>query len=155
MSYRQPRPRRRIWAWIVLAAFIVIAVGFAGCVAFVDRTVRAIEDQATEVRSITYQAESDGRPITVMYDTSTPGGFSTATATGVQSGWTMQVPRSGILGPHVTVSLDSESDQLEQRPGTVTCRILSDGKVVTEADSSGEFASVSCHATAHDIRAAG
>jgi hypothetical protein len=154
MAYPEPRPRRRVWPWIVLTSFIVIAVGFAGCVAFVDSTVKAFDEQASEVRSITYQAESDGRTITVMYDTSTPGGFSTATATGVQSGWTMHVQQSGILGPHVTVSLDPESRQLGQRSGTVTCRILSGDTVVKEASSSGEFASVSCHATAHDIRAA-
>lgn len=153
MAHPQASPRRRVWPWVVLAMFIVIAVGFAGCVALVGSSVKAINDQANEVHSITYQAESDGRPITVMYDTSTPGGFSTASATGVASGWSMDVQQSGILGPHVTVSLEPESGRLKQRPGNVTCRILAGGKVVKEASSSGEFASASCHATVHDVRA--
>jgi hypothetical protein len=151
MADSQPRPRRRVSPWIVLTLFIVIGVGFAESVAFVDSTIKAINCQANEVRSITYQAESDGRTITVRYDIGTPRGLSTATATRVKSGWSMDVRQSGILGPHVTVSLEPEFGRLEQRPGRVTCRILSGGKVVKESSSSGEFASASCHATAHDI----
>ncbi|MDP9145239.1 MAG: hypothetical protein M3N43_11180 [Actinomycetota bacterium] len=130
---------------MLLGAVMVPLLGFVACTAIVGTAVTAVDQQAKTVRNVTYQVETSGRPATVMYDTSTPDGVSTATATGVKSGWSIQVRQAGILGPNMTASLDPTMS-VKQRGGTVTCRILVDGQLVKEASAAGEYASVSCFA---------
>lgn len=149
---QQPKARkRRVWLWVLLGMLAAFVLMFAGCVALIGGAAVSIDAAGKEVHKVTYQAESSGRPMTVLYDTSTAGGVSNATASGVRSGWSIEVEHAGLLGPNMTVSLEPDFNRPKQNSGKVTCRILSNGRVVKEASASGEFATVSCNASAQEL----
>lgn len=146
-----PPRRRRIWPWVLLGAFLTVILLFAACTALVGGAAKSIGDADKTVHHVTYQVETSGPTATVIYDTSTPGGISNATATGVRSGWSIDVDQAGLQGPNLTASLDPNLSAAKQQPGTVTCKILSGGRVVKQASSTGEFASVSCNASVQEL----
>lgn len=150
--YHYPPPKkRRIWLWVLLGVIGAFVLMFAACAAMIGGTGAAISSAGKTVHHVTYQVETSNRTATVIYDTSTAGGTSNSTASGVKSGWSIDVDHAGILGPNLTASLDPDLRKAQQTPGTVTCRILSGGRVVKQASSSGEFASVSCNASTQDL----
>jgi hypothetical protein len=68
----------------------------------------------------------------------------------VKSGWSQQVEIAGFAGPNMTDSLDPTLTT-RQKAGTVTCRILAGGKMVTENKATGEYAIATCSASMQDV----
>lgn len=148
----QPPPKkRRIWLWVLLGVIGAFILMFAACAAMVGGTAKVIDDQSKAVHHVTYQVETSGPPATVSYDTSTASGVSNAMASSVQSGWSVDVDHTGILGPNMTATLVPDIMNPKKNAGTVTCKILSGGKVIKQASATGEMASVSCNASAQDL----
>lgn len=148
----QPPPKkRRVWLWVLLGVIGAFILMFAACAAMVGGAAKSIDTAGKTAHHVTYQVETSGPAATVSYDTSSPGGASNSTATGVASGWSIDVDHYGILGPNMTATLVPDFTKAKQPNATVTCKILSGGKVVKQASASGEFASVTCMANLQEL----
>jgi len=133
--YQNPAPRKRHTVlWILLAVALVIIAGFAACTISVGHAV----SQATAPRTLTYELEGYG-VATVSY-TSAGGGLSQYAGTKLP--FTTDVSVSGVAISILTATMD-------QRGGTVTCRIVdkSSGKTLSETKSSGPFSTCSANAS--------
>lgn len=158
MTYQQPQQpyypppkKRRVWLWVLLGGLGTLVLLFGGCMALVGGAGVAIDSAGKQVHRVTYQVQTDGRPASVNYDTSTAAGTSNASVSHVPSGWSVTVDHAGLLGPNMIATLDLDPVAGQETPGTVTCRILSGTRVVKEASATGSIASVSCNVASSDL----
>lgn len=83
-----------------------------------------------------YVLETDGAPVNATFASQ---GANISQEQGVPSGWTKDIEFDGkwdALGANLSGQLDGS--------GTVTCRMLWNGQVVAENQSSGDYAVVTC-----------
>ncbi|WP_066584078.1 MmpS family transport accessory protein [Corynebacterium provencense] len=163
-SYQQPEPPKkkpfykRVW-FIILAIIVVIIIiaGVAGGgddkkdTASANSTAAAAPEAQPGTESgdqsgaqpgtesdgnvMQLVLESDGAPINASWLQN----GNTAQEQGVASGWTKDIPADtkwDALMNNVTGQLDGA--------GTLTCRILWNGEVITESTSTGDYAVVTC-----------
>lgn len=162
-SYQQPEPPKKKpfykRVWFIILAIIVLIIVIAGVAgggddkkdtASANSTAAAPEAQpgtesddqsgvqpGTESDGDTMQLvlESDGAPINATW----LQGGNTAQEQGVASGWTKDIPVDGkwdAIMNNVTGQLDGS--------GSLTCKILWNGEVITESTSTGDYAVVTC-----------
>lgn len=124
----------------------------AGCGAG-PKTAATPSSSSSSVAQVVFEVEGeetygfDGREMSVDVTMGDPSGVQQGTGKTVPLGVTGGPPglrRSVVAGSAVTLSAQIASDEA----GTVTCRITSDGVVVSENTSSGKYAVVSCRGRA-------
>ncbi|MBP3088505.1 hypothetical protein EML15_05015 [Corynebacterium sp. sy017] len=89
-----------------------------------------------ESNTLTYVLESDGAPINANYIVE---GANVSQEQGVESGWTKDLEFENkwkAIGTNVMGQL--------QGSGSVTCKILWNGEVISENTSTGDYAVVTC-----------
>lgn len=116
---------------IVALLIIAVAAGLGGENSSSDST-----SDSAEGNTLTYQVETDGSTSNVTY---VQQGSNISQEQGVQSGWSKDVQfdsKFDAIGANMTAQLDGS--------GTVTCRILWNGEVVSETTSTGDYVVASC-----------
>jgi hypothetical protein len=125
----------RVWFWLL----VIVALGFAGCIAVVGSATNAINKADTTKHTVVYAVTGDGSA-DITYDTFTNGNSGSSQVSGAPLPWTKTITGSGLFSIY-GVSADIESGT------TATCTITVDGKVVAHNTATGQFASADCNAT--------
>ena len=120
---------------LILAILAILIVG--GCMAMLGGAANEVDKQMNAEHKITYAIEGDATDATVTYNVDET---NTAQDSGVAAGWTKDVTVKGIFGGHI-----SASNGLYDT-GAITCKIIANGKTLSENTATGEFASASCSA---------
>lgn len=120
---------------LILAILAILIVG--GCMAMLGGAANEVDKQMNAEHKITYAIEGDATDATVTYNVNET---NTAQDSGVAAGWTKDVTVKGIFGGHI-----SASNGLYDT-GAITCKIIANGKTLSENTATGEFASASCSA---------
>ena len=120
---------------LILAILAILIVG--GCMAMLGGAANEVDKQMNAEHKITYAIEGDATDATVTYNVDET---NTAQDSGVAAGWTKDVTVKGIFGGHI-----SASNGLYDTGG-ITCKIIANGKTLSENTATGEFASASCSA---------
>lgn len=152
-----PPKKRKVWPWVVLG-LVVLMLG--GCFAVIGTAGKKVSD-AVDAASTSIQSAANnpgielghsGKAKTVLYEVISPSG-SALNITYFGSDNSQQQETQATLPWSKEVANDSTFAIMgitAQNGGTgeITCRITVDGKVKTEQTSKGQYAVVSCTATA-------
>lgn len=130
-EYRPPRQKER-WPWIAGGfALILVLLVAAGFTLFGNEG----DERAGNEITVTYEVRGTGSEAEVTYLGQDQG---MAQETGVSLPWSKVVP---VRGWDRIVSMTAANGPAG---GDITCRILVEGRVMTEQTSSGPYASASC-----------
>lgn len=152
---QQPQPQvvyvkeeKKAWykkpgCMIPLILVILALLGFVGCTALLSKGVDEVDKELNAEHTITYIIEGDAQNALATYNT---GDGETAQDNGVAAGWEKEVTVTGIFGGYLSATNGSEDE------GTITCKILKDGEVITENTATGLGASASCSAGSDDLK---
>ncbi len=133
--YQQPPRKRRVWPWVLGGFVFIVFLGVGGCIAFIGAVATDIDKESKREVNVTYQVEGSASSAAITYS---GRDFNTAQDTAVSLPWSKQVTIDG-LGKTVTLTATND-----ESGGTITCRILADGKQVSEQTASGPLATASC-----------
>lgn len=128
---------------IPLILVILAFLGFISCTALVGKGIDEVDKELNAEHAITYVIEGDAQDALATYGT---GESETAQDNGVAAGWEKEVTVKGIFGGYLSAT-NGIGDE-----GTITCKILKDGKVITENTASGVGASATCSASSDDLK---
>lgn len=118
---------------LILAIIALLIVG--GCMAMLGGAANEVDKQLNAEHTITYAIEGDATDATVTYNVDET---NTTQDSGVAAGWSKEVTVKGIFGGYI-----SATNGLYDT-GSITCKIMANGKTLSENTASGEFASASC-----------
>lgn len=120
---------------LILAILLLLIAG--GCMAMLGGAANEVDKQLNAEHTITYAIEGDATDATVSYHVDE---MNTAQDSGVAAGWTKDVTVKGIFGGHISVTNGLYDT------GAITCKIIANGKTISENTATGEFASATCSA---------
>ncbi|OBK24239.1 hypothetical protein A5635_18265 [Mycobacterium asiaticum] len=133
-GYPPQGPKKRlVWPWVLAVSVILVGVLV---LVFFNLYNRDNWERAHRKRTLTYQVEGTASALSISY--TVPDG-SDGEDRNPALPWSKDVTNFGrnvLIARVWATSYDSGA--------TLTCRILSDGKKVTEQTSSGAVASVNC-----------
>lgn len=133
--YQQPPKKRRTWLWVLGGILLLMFVGMGACMALVGTVANEVDKESKREVNVTYQVEGTGSSVSVTYS---GNDLNMAQDTGVSLPWSKQVTITGLLKSVTLTATNGDS------PGSVTCRIMADGKQISEQTANGPFASASC-----------
>lgn len=128
---------------LIIVVILILIVG--GCSAMFGKAVNDIDESLNKEYTVTYEIDGDTQDAIATYNV---GETNTVTDTGLKAGWSKDVKVTGLFGPF----LDAMNGMYDN--GSITCRILVDGKTVIENTATGANASASCSATVQDLEEA-
>ena len=134
-----PPPKKKVWPWILLAVVVVLAL-FAGCAVRVGTAVYSVVDeQAKREIVVTYEVTGDAAVALVTY---TGNNSTTEQLAAAALPWRKNVTVTGLV-KYASITATNP------RPGAgmLTCKIIADGKILTEKTITGAGASASCEQT--------
>jgi hypothetical protein len=127
---------KRVWFWLL----VIVVLGAGGCTAVLAAAGHAVDKANSAKHTVVYSVTGDGTA-DITYDSWTAGNAGTEQSTGQSLPWTKTIVASGLFNIYsVSASINTGS--------TATCTITVDGKVLARHTSTGQFANVSCDATA-------
>ena len=122
-----------------IAGIVVSVLGLVVSILWVvvlGKAINDVNDQATQHHTITYSVTGDAKTADIDYST-----FDQAASVGSETGavvpWTKTVEATGLFVGAFTATTGEEG-------GSVTCKVVVDGKEVKTATAAGEFAVASC-----------
>jgi hypothetical protein len=130
-GYGPPPSRKPLWPWVLggLAVLVVIVIAIAVAV--------VVSTAGKPGRSVAMSYEVEGSARSVMINSSTADGDDLS-ENHVALPWSKKVtPNTDVLFVRVWVIADPPG-------GTLTCRIMQNGKKVAEETANGSMASVHC-----------
>ena len=144
---QQNAPQKKPWykraiIMIPLTLLVLFILFVGGCMAMIGGVANEVDKQSKEEHQITYSIEGDAQDANVTYTTD---GTNTAQDNGVAAGWTKDVTHTGFFAASL-IATNGMGDT-----GTITCKIMSNGKVLSENTATGEFASASCNTSSTDL----
>ncbi|MEU8639575.1 MmpS family transport accessory protein [Amycolatopsis sp. NPDC048633] len=122
-----------------IAGVVVSVLGLVVSILWVvviGKAISDVNDQATQRHTITYSVTGDSKTADVDYSTFEPAD-SVKSETGAAVPWTKTVEATGLFIGAFTVTTGEDG-------GSVTCKVVVDGKEVKTATASGEYAVASC-----------
>jgi hypothetical protein len=160
---QQPK-KRKVWPWVVGGVILVVILLFGGCLALiggaaneVDKAISSATNTPMETPTpaapgggAPAETDSDDAPAsgTVVYEvTSDSGTANNITYFGEDGN---QSQETGAALPWRSKEFDKSKTTLKTvtaqngGDGTITCKIIVDGKVQTENSSNGQYAVVTC-----------
>ncbi|MFF1555664.1 MmpS family transport accessory protein [Rhodococcus erythropolis] len=142
-QYPPPKKKRK-WPWVVLAVVVLFIAAVAGCTALVGGAIDSVDKESKEEVLVTYEVSGDAQSAMITY---TSNDSNTAQDADVPLPWTKEVTVTGLVKiATVTASNGFDDD------GAITCKIIVDGKVLTENTSNGAGASASCTESDFDTK---
>jgi len=133
--YPQPPKKKAKWPWVLGGFVLAFVLMIGGCMALVGGTASVMVAESERVVPATYEVAGSGSNVSITYsgpDTS----FAQETAATLP--WTKEVMIDG-LGKFINVTATNGAEG-----GEITCRILVDGRVISEQLSTGPFSSANC-----------
>ncbi len=127
---------KRVWFWLL----IVVALGFAGCVATVSVAGVAVDHIAHEHHTIVYSVTGTSQGAAITYDTLQEGNGQngSARATAVALPWSKTITASGLITVyHVSAVVGASG-------GSATCTITEDGAEVAANTATGALRVANC-----------
>jgi MmpS family membrane protein len=122
-----------------IAGIVVSVLGLVVSILWVvvlGKAISDVNDQATQKHTIVYSVTGDAKTADIDYST-----FEQAAAvkseTGAAVPWTKTVEATGVYIGAFTVTTGEQG-------GSVTCKVVVDGKEVKTATAAGEYAVASC-----------
>ncbi|MGV0438902.1 MmpS family transport accessory protein [Corynebacterium mastitidis] len=128
---------------VPLILIILALVGFVGCTALVGKGIDEVDKDLNAEYTITYMIEGDAQNALATYNV---GESETAQDNGVAAGWEKEVTVTGIFGGYLSATNGIEDE------GTITCKIIKDGEVITENTATGLGATASCNAGSDELK---
>ncbi|MFX0580736.1 MmpS family transport accessory protein [Nocardia nepalensis] len=135
-SPQQPPKGKPVWPWVLGGIFLAIVLIVGGCVAVFGSIAYRIDKESKKEVAVTYEISGTGTA-DISY---TSGDFESSSDNHASLPWTKAVTLTGFVRSGRVSATVSGSNG-----GTVSCRILRDGKVVVEESDSGSYAYVSCY----------
>lgn len=132
----EPPKKKKKWPWILLAIFVVLIALFAGCTALVGGAINSVDEELNKEVVVTYEVSGTGSSPIITY-TANDSNVSQDTAASLP--WSKDVTLTGIIKVATLTATNGIGDD-----GTITCKIIVDGAVVTENTANGAGASASC-----------
>lgn len=140
----QPAPKKgmTVGKVILIVLGVLVALGIlmmAGCGLFIGKVAHEADKTLNTEHTVVYQVTGDSQDVSVTYQT---GGDNVDMSqdNNVKPGWSKEIKAKGIFGPHMSVTNGMDQN------GKVGCKILVDGKVAAENESSGQLATATCSA---------
>lgn len=124
---------------LAIAGVVVSVLGLVVSVLWVvviGKAISDVNDQATRKHTIVYSVTGDAKTADIDYSTFEQS-TSVHSETGAAVPWTKTVEATGIYVGAFTATTGEDG-------GTVTCKVVVDGKEVKTATASGEYAVASC-----------
>ncbi|SCW99604.1 hypothetical protein [Corynebacterium jeikeium] len=128
---------------LTLVFLFILFVG--GCMALVGGVANEMDKESKKEHNLTYVVEGDAQDATATYHV---GDSDSTQDSGIAAGWKKDVTVKGFFGAYLSVTNGIYDT------GTVTCKILVDGKTVTENTATGEFATATCDASTTELEEA-
>ncbi|MFE6921133.1 MmpS family transport accessory protein [Nocardia sp. NPDC057663] len=138
-GYPPQPPKKPVWPWIVGGIVLVLVLLGGGCAAIVGVAAWQVDKEVNSSADLVYEVGGTASQVDITYYT---GEFDQNTANSSSVPWRKDVTVSGFAKMG---SITVTTSGLEE--GTVSCRILRDGKVLDEDTSTGTFGFVSCSAS--------
>jgi hypothetical protein len=124
-----------------VTGLVLSILGLGVCIVWtliIDTAVDEVEDEINREVTISYEVTGDAPAVDVDYTTYGGEDVSSANETGVPLPWSKEVKTDGLLkGGSLIVTTGAEG-------GSVTCRVLVDGKEAQTATATGAFAIADC-----------
>lgn len=139
-----PPQKKKKWPWILLAIVVVFIALFAGCTALVGGAINSVDEESKKEVVVTYEVTGDSEGAIITY-TANDSNLSQDTAATLP--WTKDVTVTGLIKV-ATVTASNSYDGT----GAITCKIIVDGKVLTENTANGAGASASCTQSDFDTK---
>ncbi|OYD60805.1 MmpS family transport accessory protein [Rhodococcus sp. OK302] len=139
----QPPQKKKKWPWILLAIFVVFIALFAGCTALVGGAISSVDEESKKEVVVTYEVTGGAQGAIITY-TGKDSNMSQDTAATLP--WTKDVTVTGLLKIATVTASNGFDDS-----GTITCKIIANGKVLTENTANGVGASAMCTQADFDL----
>ena len=138
-GYPQPPKKKPVWPWIVGGVVLVLVLLGGGCAAIIGVAAWQVDKEVNSSADLVYEVNGTASQVDITYYS---GDFDQNTANGSMVPWRKNVTVSGFakMGSITVTTTGTEE-------GTVSCRILRDGKVLDEDTSTGSFGFVTCSVT--------
>ncbi|WP_448851334.1 MmpS family transport accessory protein [Corynebacterium sp. 335C] len=120
---------------LILVALFILVIG--GCAVGLGTAVNEVDKEMNAEHTVTYQIDGEAVDATAIYNV---GETNSVQDTGLNAGWSKDVTVSGFWGAQLSVTNGPGST------GSITCRILENGEVLSENTATGEFATATCSA---------
>ncbi|WP_336873509.1 MmpS family transport accessory protein [Rhodococcus qingshengii] len=141
---QQPPQKKKKWPWILLAIVVLFIALFAGCTALVGGAINSVDEESKKEVVVTYEVTGDSDGAIITY-TANDSNLSQDTAATLP--WTKDVTVTGLIKV-ATVTASNSYDGT----GSITCKIIANGKVLTENTANGAGASASCTQSDFDTK---
>lgn len=129
---------------IIPLMLALLLLGFmGGCMALLGKAANDVDKDLNAEYTVTYKVEGPVTKASVSYAVGESG---VATESNIANGWSKETKVKGFLPAHMTTTNGYEEN------GNITCKILVNGKVVSESTGSGQYGSASCMANSTDIK---
>ena len=129
-----PQKKRRTWLWVLGGLTALCLLGMGACVALIGGVANQVDKETKRQVAITYQVEGTGPSASITYS---GNDLNISQDTEAALPWTKSVTIDG-LAKTATLSAQNAGG------GSVTCRILADGKQIAEQTANGSYAIASC-----------
>lgn len=134
-----PPPKKKHTVRNVILVLLGLGIlGLVGCVAIVANVGNEIDKQSNAVHTVVYKVSGSSQAASLTY--TTDGSGSTEQVADAALPWTKTVQVKGLVLTYQVLAQNSA-------PGTVTCSIEVDGKVVKTATANGQSSIAHCTAT--------
>jgi hypothetical protein len=127
---------KRVWFWLL----IIVALGFAGCVATVSVAGVAVDHFAHEHHTIVYSVAGTGQGAAITYETLQEGRGQNGSArvTAAALPWRKTITASGLITIYHVSAVAGAGG------GSVSCTITDNGAEVAADTASGPFRVATC-----------
>ena len=135
---------------VALVLSIILAVFYtAWLFGSIAEGIRQGQDGATGQTSLIYQVDGTGSDVDISYSAYTDGISTTQQSTGQALPFEQEyVVSTGGAATYNSYTITATNGAAE---GDVTCRIILDGKVLTEQTSTGPYSTASCTASGTEL----
>jgi hypothetical protein len=135
-SWPQQPKKHRKWPWILLGIFIAFAIGVGACVAVIGGVATEVGNQLNQYAGKTIRYEVTGgsgtaQNVTYMLNDGEEQDAQAALP------WSKDFTAKEGFEAFVVTAQNGGS-------GSISCKIIADGKVLTEKTSNGQYAVVTC-----------
>lgn len=138
-GYYPPPKKRRTWLWVLGGFIVVTLLGMGACAALIGGVANEVDKESKRQVNVTYQVEGTGTSASITYSGQD---LNISQDTEATLPWTKNLTIDGLMKSVTLTATNGDGG------GAITCRIIADGKQITEQTANGPYASASCSGNA-------